>query len=276
MKINILFVLAAVVFCLSLSTAASAERAKQMISIGGGCFGNMTAAGAEILYRRPFNFFDSDNIYGKMGLAVADSLNMYPAKDWRRFLLLYVDGIMYYSDNAYFGGGLNFPLKVSDDEVGNLGGEVYLGVDLPFYHRSKIYAELGYSIVRRINFERYEGVHFMVGWRYELVPAPSPNKAAVSEIPSSEPAVSSPEAVAIEVRSASAEAQRKKVTLEIIELKGELEKAENYVSQLDKKIFKAKSDNTANKVLELKTLKLDVIMRAQSIKDKIKEKEAGL
>ena len=62
MKINILFVLAAVVFCLSLSTAASAERAKQMISIGGGCFGNMTAAGAEILYRRPFNFLDSDNI----------------------------------------------------------------------------------------------------------------------------------------------------------------------------------------------------------------------
>jgi hypothetical protein len=211
-----------------------------------------------------------------MGLAVADSLNMYPAKDWRRFLLLYVDGIMYYSDNAYFGGGLNFPLKVSDDEVGNLGGEVYLGVDLPFYHRSKIYAELGYSIVRRINFERYEGVHFMVGWRYELVPAPSPNKAAVSEIPSSEPAVSSPEAVAIEVRSASAEAQREKIMSEITELTGELEKAENYVSQLDNKIIKAKNAKATKKVLELKTLKMDAIMRAQSIKEQIKEKEIGL
>ena len=269
-------VLATVVFCLSLPSAASAERANQMISIGGGCFGNMTAAGAEILYRRPFNFFDSDNVYGKMGLAVADSLNIYPAKDWRRFLLLYVDGIIYYSDNAYLGGGLNFPLKVSDDEVGNLGGELYLGVDLPIYHRGKIYAELGYSIVRRINFERYEGVHFMVGWRYELVPAPAPKKEAATEIQPAEPAVPSPEAAAIEIRSASAEAQREKTMSEIIELKGELEKAENYVSQLDNKIVKAKNGKATKKVLELKTLKLDAVMRAQSIKEQIKEKELGL
>jgi len=276
MKNKIFFVLAAVVFCLTLSSDASAEMAKQMISIGGGCFGNMTAAGAEILYHRPFNFLDSDNIYGKMGLAVADSLNMYPAKDWRRFLLLYVDGIMYYTDNAYFGGGLNFPLKVSDDEVGNLGGEIYLGMDFPFYHRSKIYAELGYSMVRRINFERYEGVHFMVGWRYELVPAPAPKKEAAIAIQPAEPAVPSPEVAAIEVRSASAEAQREKVMSEITELTGELEKSENYVMQLDNKIVKAKNGKATKKVLELKTLKLDAVMRVQSIKEKIKDKAAGL
>jgi hypothetical protein len=276
MKINIFFVLAVAVFCLSLSIAASAEMAGQMISIGGGCFGGMTGAAAEILYHRPFNFLDSDKIYGKMGLAVADSLNIYPTKDWRRFLLLYIDGVMYFYGNTYLGGGLNFPIKVSDDEVGNLGGEVYLGMDLPIYHRGKIYAELGYSIVRRLNFERYEGVHFMVGWRYELVPASAPKKEAATEIQPAKPAIPSPEAAAIEITPSSAEAQREKIMSEMTELTGELEKTENYISQLDKKIVKAKSAKAVKKVLELKTLKLDAIMRARSIKEKIKEKESGL
>jgi len=273
---KVFFVLAAVVFCLSLSTAVSAEKATQMISIGGGCFGNMTAAGAEILYRRPFNFFDSDNVYGKMGLAVADSLNMYPTKDWRRFLLLYVDGIIYYSDNAYLGGGFNFPLKVSDDDVGNLGGELYLGADFPIYHRGKIYTELGLSMVRRINYERYEGIHFIVGWRYELVPASATKKEAASEIQPAKLVIPSPEPVVTENTPSNNEAEREKLRAEILELTGELGKVENYVSQLDKKIVIAKDGKNSKKVSELKSLKLDAVMRAQSIKEQIKEKELGL
>jgi len=248
----------------------SIERPKQTISIGGGTFGGMAAAMFDT------NYIVLDNMFIKVGLDVSDSANLSPNKDWRRYAALCVDAVYYYSDNSYFGLGANYPLKISDDEQPAPGGEVYLGMDLPIYHRGKIYVEAGYSSLGRAVGEAFGGLHLLAGWRYDIVPAPSPNKAAISESPPAETAVPSPEAAAIEVRSASAEAQRKKVMSEIIELKGELEKAENYVSQLDKKIVKAKSDNAVKKVLELKTLKLDVILRAQSIKDKIKEKEARL
>jgi len=247
----------------------SIERPKQTISIGGGTFGGMAAAMFDT------NYIVLDNMFIKVGLDVSDSANLSPNKDWRRYAALCVDAVYYYSDYSYYGVGANYPLKISDDEQPAPGGEVYLGMDIPIYHRGKIYVEAGYSSLGRAVGEAFGGLHLLAGWRYDLVPAPATKKEAATEIQPIKPAISSPEAAAIEVRSASAEAQRKNIMSEIIELKGELGKAENYVSQLDNKIVKAKNGKATNKVLELKTLKLDAVMRVQSIKEQIKEKEAG-
>ena len=155
--ISVLFVL------VSCSYVSGSERPERMISLGGGGYGGMVGAAAEMMFSR------SENQYFRVGLAVTDSKNLYPSQDWRRFAPLYVDGILYFPNNTYVGGGLNYPLKVSDGDIGDIGYQLFYGADIYANERSKIYSELGYSVIRRLSQSPYAGLSFIVGWRYDII-----------------------------------------------------------------------------------------------------------
>lgn len=253
-----------ILFIFLFSYSVAGERPERAISIGGGVFGGMTSAAAEMLFKLPQGALPLNNIYLRVGMAVTDSTNLTPVKDWRRFAPLYIDGILYYSDNLYFGGGLNFPLVVSDDEKGNLGGEVFIGAELIMYPRSKVYTEIGYSIVRRLEYERFEGLHFIVGWRYDIVPAKEEEKPAEMEKAQEQAAEMTKPALDV-VHKPPASSN----TAESEALQSELAKIREYIDALDNRINKARRAGNNKKVAELKTLKQDALERARIVKEKI-------
>jgi LysM repeat protein len=151
------------------------ERPKQMIGLGGGFFGGMSGAMSEM------DLLMSEDLYLRVGIAVTDSLNLSPNKDWRRFAPLCFDAVYYFDRNYYFGGGLNYSIKISDDERPSLGGEAFIGLEFPVYDRHRIYGELGYSVAARAVGESFGGLHLLFGWRYEIIPAIIPEKKIITE-----------------------------------------------------------------------------------------------
>jgi LysM repeat protein len=142
--------------------------------MGGGVYAGGYAIQGDMLSRLP-KMYGLDDLYLRVGAAYVDTYNLPPTKDWRRFAPFYVDGMWYFMDNVYVGAGLNFPFKVSDDESGNLGGQAYLGGDLPFW-LGKLYAEAGYSVLRREVGASFKDIHVMAGYRYDYATIFVPDK----------------------------------------------------------------------------------------------------
>jgi len=260
------YIIGAIVLLLfvSILPANAAQRAEQMISIGGGYYAGMTGAACDITFKLPKLIFSSDDLYLRIGIAVTDSTNLTPLKDWRRFAPLYIDGILYIYGNTYIGGGLNFPLMVSDNEKGNLGGEAYFGSEFYVYQRSKVFAEIGYGIVRRLEYERFEGLHFIIGWRYDWVTAKEEEKTDKMEKPQAQAAeVTKPALDVVREPPASSNAAENEA------LQSELARIREYIDDLDNRINKARRAGNIKKVAELKTLKQDAMERARIVKGKI-------
>ena len=116
-------------------------------------------------------------------------------------------------------------LKVSDDETGELGYEVFLGTDFKVSPRGKIYTEVGYSVLRRLNKDPFAGLHFIAGWRYDLVQV-----YEVSLVDSDAPVTK------IVVDDVVAEGEGRK----------EIKKDPRYVASIEKKL-----DEVLNKIMEL-------------------------
>jgi hypothetical protein len=241
------------------------ERPKQMIGLGGGFFGGMSGAMSEM------DLLMSEDLYLRVGIAVTDSLNLSPNKDWRRFAPLCFDAVYYFDRNYYFGGGLNYPLKISDDERPSVGGEAFIGLEFPVYDRHRIYGELGYSVAARAVGESFGGLHFLFGWRYEIIPAQKIAKAA-------EPIITmqtTPESISV-VPAASyptpdAESADK---AEITRLEQELIKVGDYIQELDTKIIMARKQKDPSRVASLKALKEQSIARANALRDVITAKKS--
>ena len=266
MKNGLVLVLLSIFSVASAGGSFAGAGALQMISVGGGYFGSMAAVEAEMLYLLPKGMFPvNSDTYLKVGIALADSKNLSPEKDWRRFAALYVDGVLPLTGMVYIGGGLNYPLKVSDGEVGNLGGEAYFGANFYAYDRNNIYAEAGYGVMRRMWYDRFEGFDFIFGWRYELTPAPK-EKAGEGKI--SEPDVIP---IAGAAKDESVATLSTKESVSVIKLQDELERVRNYIFLLDNKIVDARKNREASRVLKLRQMKNETLDRAQVIKERIKQ-----
>lgn len=153
------------VFLVFSSQAFSAEKIQWAVGGSAGMFGGAYAVRGEVLYRLP-KMYGIDNIYLRVGLGIADTNNV-ANMAWRKFVPLCVDGIMYLSDNVYVGGGLNYPLKISDGLTANWGAELFLGADMES-GPGKVYLEAGYSALRAQNQASFKGIHALVGYRYDL------------------------------------------------------------------------------------------------------------
>lgn len=167
-KIGILGFIMLLVFVL-FSGAFSIQRAGQVIGVGAGLYAGTAGISADMLLRIPEARFNTKDLYLRVGLALTDSQNLTPDQAWRRFIPLYTDLIYYYADDAYVGAGLNLPLKVSDNETGEIGGQLFLGSDLRLDFLGKIYGEVGYSTLNMLGKKSFAGLYLTVGWRYNLI-----------------------------------------------------------------------------------------------------------
>jgi hypothetical protein len=147
--------------CLLSPFALGVESAQPMISLGGGAFAGMYAVSGDMLYHRPS--FGWDDSYLRVRVAATDSQNLIPAREWRKFVSLCVDGITYFNDYFYAGCGLNYPVMVSDDETASLGEEAFFGFDLPS-GLGMAFFEAGYSALRT-HRTPFTGVHIIGGYR---------------------------------------------------------------------------------------------------------------
>jgi len=146
----------------------SAERPERVTGIGAGFFAGMSGISGELLFHVPKARFNTNDLYFRLGIALTDSVNLTPGQSWRRFTPLYMDGIYYFTDDAYFGAGLNVPLKVSDDETGTAGGQLFLGSDLKIDPLGKIYGEVGYSTLNMLGSKSFAGLYLTFGWRSDF------------------------------------------------------------------------------------------------------------
>ena len=243
----------------------ASTKATQMISVGGGCFGAMNAANADVLYLLPEGILPLSDLYLKAGISLADSRNLAPSKDWLRFAVLYVDGMFYLTDHLYIGGGINYPLKVSDDRMGSLGGEAYIGTSFQFYERNNMFIEGGYSVVSSVGSDPFEGLDLLAGWRFDLTPVSEEKGIGPAPIEPVVAAPSTPEPVAVVPTKESISAAENE------KLREELIKVQDYIQLLDKKILDAVKNNNAAKVLELTQLKDDALWRGASIKKQMNQ-----
>ena len=163
-KIQIFSLLFLFVFILS-SASFSAQKTQLAFGMGAGVYAGGYSAQGDLLYRMP-KMFGLDDVYLRSGVAYVDTKNLSPAQNWRKFAPLYIDGMKYLADNIYVGAGLNYPLKVSDGETGNVSGQIYLGADLAA-GPGKFYGEAGYSILRIKDNPSFKGLHAMLGYRYD-------------------------------------------------------------------------------------------------------------
>ena len=110
-------------FSLGLCSSSFASQVAQLSAgVNGGMFAGMYGLGGDVLIKMPVMGLDST--YLKLGLAITDSKNLFPAQQWKRFYPLMVDGVMFFNDRFYAGGGINYPLMVSDGSIGNIGDQV--------------------------------------------------------------------------------------------------------------------------------------------------------
>jgi len=168
MRIVKIFVLSMLFVAVAVSFSFPAQRAERMTGIGAGFFAGMSGISGELLFHVPAARFNTNDLYIRIGMAMTDSVNLTPGQSWRRFTPLYADGICYFTDDAYFGAGLNVPLKVSDDETGNMGGQLFLGSDLKIDPLGKMYGELGYSTLNMLGSKSFAGLYLTFGWRCDL------------------------------------------------------------------------------------------------------------
>jgi hypothetical protein len=252
-KISLVLVL---VLCLS-SFAFSAEKSRLSFGAGGGVFAGMYGVGGEMVFGLP----RLDNSYLRLGLAVTDSQNL-SDQDWCRFAPLCIDGIHYVHDNFYLGGGLNFPLVVSDNQAPNWGAELFLGADLES-GPGKAYVEAGYSALRRLGKASFKGTHVMAGYRYGL---PRISKAKAKEAPMVESPPPPPPVIVEE----APKPEKKTVDHALIAtLTTKLEKIKQYITLLDKKIIRARNARNRVRVSKLQNLKAQELTRAGTIKGQI-------
>jgi len=197
--VKIKYILVIILFCAFVLPAAAAGRPEQVIGLGAGYFGGMPGASIDLFTHIPGSWLGTNDLYSRVGLAVADSRALTPDKDWCRFIPLYIDAVYYLQEDMYIGTGLNYPLKVSENETGNIGYELYLGMEKDTGIMGKIFGEIGCGSLRRSEGDPFEGLQCMIGWRYDAIPAPAAAKAVIEEtrentiaeaLPSSSPVLS--------------------------------------------------------------------------------------
>lgn len=134
---------------------------------GGGLFAGMYSIGLDTTFRLP----RLKDAYLKVGLAFADSKNVYPpeewGKNWRNYIPLCIDGIYYFYDNIYVGAGLNYSLRISDDEIPAMGWEAYFGAEVKL-GRGKVFIEAGCAELKRQNKPSFIGGQVIIGHRYDF------------------------------------------------------------------------------------------------------------
>jgi len=249
-----------VVFVVFVSCASFAQRPHIYIGLGGGLFGGMSAAAGE------FGFRTGDNSYLRIGLPVTDSLNLSPEKDWRRFGLLNIDCIFYFSDDSYFGAGLNYPWKISDKEKPGPGGEIFFGREVYISQRGKIYGEIGYGVASRAVGDPFAGLLLFVGWRYDLIPA----KENITSDASIKNEISTQELkIDLPVASISTPEPENKNDAGVRRLEQELNVVAQSIEDLDVKIIKARKQKQYSTVRSLKALKAKAIAKANALKGDI-------
>lgn len=254
----------AVVFVSVLCSGAfCVEKGERLLSFGGGAIAGMSGIKGDMAFRLP------SDMYFRIGLGLTDSKNL-PSQDWRRFAPLCLDGIYYFAGNVYAGAGLNYPLKVSDDERGDLGTEYFLGADYGLGSSGNIYAELGYSVIRRVDCDAIAGLQFIFGWSYGLSPVRVPEKTGAVETQA--PMVASLTTAPPEVETALIEARKQelgKTRAEMSATEAEVRKVGGYVDLLSGKIKSARDSGNSIKVAELKMMKGGALGRASALKEKM-------
>jgi hypothetical protein len=278
-------VLSIMIFCVFVPLAIAANRPDQVLSLGAGYFGGMPGLSIDLMSHVPRSVLGTNDLYIRVGFAGTDSNVLTPDKDWRKFLPLYVDAVYYLYGDTYFGIGLNYPIKVTDDEVGNIGGEAYLGMDMDIGILGKAYIEAGWGALRRTEGDHFEGLHGMIGWRYDLIPAseapaavtPPPPPPAPAPAPEVVPAPSpevAPAATPETVTKATPE-QIARIQAEITALEAELVKAQDYVKVLDQKIARVTAaGGDKAKLADLNYLRADAAQRAWVTQVQLDSKKA--
>ena len=251
------------------SVSVASERAERMLSVAGGTFAGMYGAVGEIVFHLSQERFNTDSLYLRLGLSVTDSKNLSPAQDWRRFMPICIDGVYYLSSNVYAGGGINYPLKVSDSDTGDFGYQAFVGADFKGASRGGIYTELGYSIIRRLNKDPFAGINFVAGWRYDLIPG-MPSKKTKEVIKTVAPKVKAPVKEVTRIKITKQNLVNSKA--EIDGVKEELAKVGEYIDLLTVKIYDARRSNDIAKSLELKWLKEGALERARLLRTDMNEK----
>jgi hypothetical protein len=129
-----------------------------------GSYAGAYALGGDLIYRMPV--LGLKRVYLKAGMAIVDTKSLTPTMAWRKFAPLQLDGILYLSDIYYVGGGINYPVKVSDGLTPNWGAQVYIGAN-HYTGDGRLYADFGYSVLRIKDHPSFKGMHAMVGYRYD-------------------------------------------------------------------------------------------------------------
>jgi hypothetical protein len=151
----------------------SAELTQISAGVGVGAYAGGFAVSGDMLYRMPV--MGMEKLYMKMGAGYVDTKNLTPSQSWRKLAPIQLDGILYLSDIYYIGGGINYPIKVSDGLEPNWGGQFYIGAN----HRTgdgRIYADMGYSVLRIKDHPSFKGLHVIAGYRYDYAKFFMPDK----------------------------------------------------------------------------------------------------
>lgn len=265
MKKSYIIILVVLVSFMLTQALCFADRGERLVSIGGGSFAGAVAIGGEMLFDFPGKMLARNDIYLRLGLTMADNKNLDSLDKWRKYAPLSLDGVYFISETVYAGAGLNYPLKVSDDRNGDLGYQLFVGMDLNMDSRNSLYSELGYGVLRSLNDEATSGLHLIFGWRYDLIPA----KKSEVEIVAPPPSVVQPVIATPAIDTRSEEMERAKT--EVRALETELVQVGSYIDSLSEKITAARLSNDLEEVYALKRLKSGAINRAGALKDKISD-----
>jgi len=272
---KVLLVVSLFIFCVSVPMVSSAvERSPLRIGAGACYIGGTPGVAIDMLSE-----LGVKDLYLRVGLGYTDtkSLSVTEDKDNRKFLPLFVDAVYYLDKNSYIGGGLNFPLKVSDSDVGSFGVDLYLGMENDIGIPAKLISEIGYSSLNRLGKDNFEGLWLMVGLRFDLAPV---SKAPAAVTPPPPPPAPAP---APEVAPVPAPETVKKTTpeemmairAEIAALEAELKKAQDYVTVLDQKIARVTAaGGDKAKLADLNYLRADAAQRAWVTQVQLDSKKA--
>ena len=264
---KVLLVLALFLFCVSVPMVSAVERSPLRVGVGACYMGGAPGAAIDMLSDYPQGLLGVKDLYLRIGLGYADTkgLSITEDKDYRKFTPLYIDAVYYLYEDTYIGGGLNYTVKVSDSETGNIGVDLYLGMENNIGIPAKLVSEIGYSSLRRMDKDAFEGLWLMVGLRFDLVPA-STAPAAVTPAPAPEvvPAPA-PEVVPVATPETVIKATPEQIAgirAEITALESKLVKEQDYVAVLDQKIARVTAAGGGKaKLAELASLRADALER---------------
>jgi len=140
------------------------------MGMSAGLSAGMYEVGAETMIKTP-NYFRVQDSYLRLGMYLADSKYTLTTQPQLRFLPVSIDGIYYINDNAYFGGGVNYPLKISGGLSGAIGFQLFFGIELDANKNGKFFAESGFSELKPLNADSYRGSYAVFGYRYFITSA---------------------------------------------------------------------------------------------------------